>query len=107
MLTGSFTHPWDSTCHMNCLRLREILPLYAGKDLDGSTALDVRNHLAVCRQCQKLSEAFGRQTHLLRDYGQEISLRSDPPDFWSHLRPRLRSSIRDPLSPFYRPPAPF
>lgn len=89
---------------MNCNRLREILPLYAGRDLDDPTARDVRQHLEICRSCRKISDSFGRQTALLRNYGEEIKCGQEAPDLWHSIRARLGTEVRDPLSPFYRPP---
>ncbi len=79
---------------MTCVRFRDLLPLFAGRELEPSAAAEIRRHLALCTRCRDQTEAFGSQALLLRDYGRRAT--PVPPDLWSGLQGRLKPVLPGP-----------
>jgi hypothetical protein len=55
---------------MNCNRVKEILPLYAGGDLSAAEADRVSAHLQQCAGCRQFCEGLASQQTLLRSLRQ-------------------------------------
>jgi anti-sigma factor RsiW len=43
---------------MTCVETKELIPLLAGKDLDGDEAAGVREHIAACPACRAEYDGF-------------------------------------------------
>ncbi len=53
---------------MECRRIRELLPLLAGGELEGSLFKDAREHVATCERCREELMEFGHQSLLLKSF---------------------------------------
>ena len=53
---------------MNCKKIREYLPLYAGTDLTPEKAEATRAHLATCDECQKEVDKYLRSLQIARNW---------------------------------------
>ncbi len=52
---------------MKCQHVRELLPLYADQDLEGSEREQVERHLETCEECRRRLELDGRLAAALRE----------------------------------------
>ncbi len=70
----------------NCEKIGELLPLFAGGELDENEMISVNGHLSVCAECAQEAEEYAqarRNLALLRDdRGGEV-------DVWSGVSGRL------------------
>lgn len=51
---------------MECRRIRELLPLLAGGELEGSLFKEARQHVATCERCREELMEFGHQSLMLK-----------------------------------------
>ncbi|HSF25622.1 MAG TPA: zf-HC2 domain-containing protein [Blastocatellia bacterium] len=57
---------------MNCRRVEELIPLYAGGDLDRRPAREVQTHLERCNGCAKLAAEFKASANWLAEATPEL-----------------------------------
>ena len=70
---------------MDCREIKELLEQYADNDLSKETAIAVKKHLALCREC-------GAEFVLLKKYKEEMSalkIVKAPADFLQQLNARI------------------
>ncbi len=70
---------------MECRRIRELLPLLAGGDLEGSLFKDAREHVATCERCREELLEFGHQSLLLKAFPASDGSAS----IWDSVRERI------------------
>lgn len=70
---------------MDCRRVAELLPLYAGGDAGEALARRLASHLRSCAGCRLLAEEHRRSRELLRSY--------DAPDFGDEFFEGIRSAV--------------
>lgn len=74
---------------MNCEEIRELLPLYAGGELDPEERVAAEAHLGFCADC-------GRELDLYREARAQLAdLREDesPPGTWRALREGVEAEL--------------
>lgn len=77
---------------MNCLRVREVLSLFAARDLEELMAREVSAHLRTCGACRRGAEGFGEQQRLLKAYGRSTVAGEAPTQgLWARIHSRLGS----------------
>jgi anti-sigma factor RsiW len=83
---------------MECRRIRGLLPLLAGGELEGSLLQDARQHVATCAACRAELMAFGHQSLLLK----AMPAPSSPDSVWDAVRDRIdeqqKRSAQPPLA---------
>lgn len=76
---------------MNCQQINELLPLYAGHDLDEKRARLVSEHLQICMACARVAEEYGETVELTQGFA--------PPVFadnvYASVRRRVMEQIED------------
>lgn len=70
---------------MDCRRVEELLPLYAGGDAGEALARRLSSHLRSCAVCRLLAEEYGRSRELLRSY--------DAPEFGDEFFEGIRGAV--------------
>lgn len=65
--------------------MRELLPLLAGGDLEGSLLPEAQNHVETCGACRESLLDYGLQGMLLKVAAQG----AEGPSIWASLRDRL------------------
>lgn len=99
---------------MNCKEVKELLPLYAGRDLEEKCAELVKAHVAFCAECATLADDYhearqllqkfappafseavynGIRQRVLREIGRESTEPALPQLVASLFRPRIRWAI--------------
>ena len=81
---------------MNCKQIDELLPLYAGRDLDEKRARLVGEHVEICSACARAANEYQETFHLTQQF--------TPPVFsdnaYASVRRRVLSEIEnEPASP--------
>lgn len=74
---------------MDCKRVRQILPLYAGCDIDDQQAEILREHIASCARCAKLLESYRANIALLATLGKEEAPAGTFENFYADLREKI------------------
>lgn len=86
---------------MNCNYVKDLLPLYVGRDLDEKRATAIATHIQTCEMCAASAEEYGEARSLLLQYA--------PPEFsegvYAGIRQRVLREIEEKqaaplLSPF-------
>jgi len=77
---------------MDCKTAKQILPLYAGADLDEREAQMLREHIASCPKCSELLESYRANIALLSNLKKEEAPASTFDNFYADLRERIISS---------------
>jgi hypothetical protein len=75
---------------MNCTRIRRLLPLYVGGDLDAGKARTVFEHLRSCEGCTAAEAAIDSNRQMVRSL--------EPPDFEDEFYDAIRRSVLDELA---------
>src|SRR5688572_10945545 len=70
---------------MNCKQLDELLPLYAGRDLDEKSARLVSEHVQICSACARVAGEY-------RD-AVELAQHFTPPVFSDHVYASVRRQV--------------
>lgn len=70
---------------MDCRRVEELLPLYAGGDAGEALARRLSSHLRSCAACRLLAEEHRRSRELLRSY--------DAPEFGDEFFEGIRGTV--------------
>lgn len=70
---------------MNCKRVEELLPLYAGRELEEESARLVTTHVRDCSDCARSAQEYGESTQLLQLFA--------PPQFSEATYAAVRSSV--------------
>ena len=70
---------------MNCKQLNELLPLYAGRDLDEKRARLVSEHVQICSACAQLAGEYREAVELTQDFA--------PPGFSDHVYASVRRQV--------------
>ncbi|MFY9620262.1 MAG: zf-HC2 domain-containing protein [Pyrinomonadaceae bacterium] len=70
---------------MNCKQLEELLPLYAGRDLDEKRARLVGEHLQICSACARVAGEYRGAFELTQHFA--------PPVFSDHVYASVRRQV--------------
>lgn len=70
---------------MNCKNVEELLPIYAGQDLEERQTMLVAAHLRVCTECAGSAREYGEATQLLQMF--------EPPQFGEATYAALRKRV--------------
>lgn len=57
---------------MNCQQIDELLPLYAGHDLDEKRARLVSEHVQSCMACARVAEEYGETVELTQSFAPPV-----------------------------------
>jgi anti-sigma factor RsiW len=75
---------------MNCTRVRRLMPLYVGGDLDAEKARAVFEHLRSCAGCAAAEAAVDSNRRMVRTL--------EPPDFEDEYYDGIRRSVLDEIA---------
>ena len=75
---------------MNCNALRDLLPLYAGGEVEENERIAVDGHLPYCPDCARELNDYREARGLLSALREE----GNPPDLWKNIRPALFPTSR-------------
>lgn len=70
---------------MNCKQLEELLPLYAGRDLDDKRARLVGEHVQICSACARVAGEYRDAVELTQHFA--------PPVFSDHVYASVRRQV--------------
>jgi hypothetical protein len=70
---------------MNCTQVEDLLPLYAGRDLNDGRAQSITAHLQTCARCADAAKEYGETRHLLQEFA--------PPAFADDVYAEIRQSV--------------
>ena len=70
---------------MNCKQLDELLPLYAGRDLDEKSARRVSEHIQICSACAQVAGEYGEAVELTQHFA--------PPFFTDNAYASVRRQV--------------
>lgn len=70
---------------MNCEQLDELLPLYAGRDLDEKRARMVSEHVQICSACARVAGEYRQAVELAQHFA--------PPVFSDHVYASVRRQV--------------
>jgi hypothetical protein len=79
---------------MNCRRIEQLLPLYAGGDLKSSLATRIASHLEWCGRCNWLADEFKESQSWLRSYESPVFDEA----FVGDLKQRVLEGVAEPRS---------
>jgi hypothetical protein len=82
---------------MNCKKIEELLPLYAGRDLEVKTATFVEAHLQTCAACAKAANEYDEAFQLTQHFA--------PPVFSAGVYAGMRQRVLRELETKERTPA--
>jgi len=57
---------------MNCKQTEELLPLYAGRDLDEERATLVTEHLQTCAACARVADEYRESVQLIEQFAPPV-----------------------------------
>ena len=80
---------------MNCKQLDELLPLYAGRDLDEKRARLVSEHLQICSACARVAGEYRDAVELTQHFAPPVF--SD--NVYSNVRRQVMQQIEDEPTP--------
>ncbi len=87
---------------MNCKQAEELLPLYAGRDLDNKRARRVTEHLQACASCARVADEYGEALQLTQQFASPVFSE----DTYAQLRRRVLREIVN-VTPSTAPPQLF
>ena len=70
---------------MNCKQLDELLPLYAGRDLDEKRARLVSEHVQICSECASAAAEYREAVELAQHFA--------PPVFTDNVYASVRRQV--------------
>jgi hypothetical protein len=70
---------------MNCKQLDELLPLYAGRDLDEKRTRFVGEHIQICSACARSADEYRETVELAQHFA--------PPDFTENVYASVRRLV--------------
>ena len=82
---------------MNCKQLDELLPLYAGRDLDEKRARLVSEHVQICSTCARVAGEYRDAVELAQHFA--------PPVFSDNVYASVRRQVMQQID--NKPPAPL
>lgn len=82
---------------MNCQQVEELLPLYAGRDLDVKSAASVEAHIQTCAACAKAANEYDEAFQLTQQFA--------PPVFSEGVYAGMRQRVLRELQSQQRTPA--
>jgi anti-sigma factor RsiW len=77
---------------MPCSRLRPLLSLYAGGELDIVANSDVERHLSDCPACRTEAAGYSSQRGVLGRYGRQRAVAPAMPDVCGDVLARLNGA---------------
>ncbi|HEX5703068.1 MAG TPA: zf-HC2 domain-containing protein [Pyrinomonadaceae bacterium] len=80
---------------MNCKQLDELLPLYAGRDLDEKRARLVSEHIQICSACARVAGEYRDAVELTQHFAPPVF--SDP--VYASVRRQVMQQIDEPTTP--------
>jgi len=70
---------------MNCTQVEDLLPLYAGRDLNDGREQSITAHLQTCARCGAAAKEYGETRQLLQEFA--------PPAFADDVHDEIRQRV--------------
>ena len=70
---------------MNCTQVKDLLPLYAGRDLNDGREQSITAHLLTCARCGAAAKEYGETRQLLQEFA--------PPAFANDVYAEVRQRV--------------